>query len=172
MKFKTLILFAILALSLPIAAQEFSDYRRHGNCMTGTISDPMSDASGAFVFCGSEPTVFVIAQEAVHLGMYLGIQSTITKMVADGYPLEELRQFPDSEVKLRIDKGKILTASGRFFKDGFLYIEDNALAEEIMRQISNGQKLHFSIDDTPTETIQLGGAQDAVGDMRERLKSE
>ena len=172
MKFKSLIIVAILTLTIPVVAQEFSDYSKHGNCMTGTMSDPMSNESGAFFFCGSEPTLFIILQEASHLGITIGIQSDMTKMVADGYSLEDLQQFPNTEVKLRVDKEKILTGSGRIFKDGFLYIEDKSLAEEITQMISNGQKLHFSIDDTPTETIQLGGAKEAVEDMRRRLESE
>ena len=172
MKFKCLIVVAILTSTIPVGAQEFSDYRRYGNCMTGTMSDPMSDESGAFFFCGSEPTIFIIAQEASHLGMYIGIQTNLTKMVADSYSLEELQQSPNSEVKFRVDKEKILTGSGHLFKDGFLYIEDNSLAEELMQKVSNGQKLHFSIDDTPTETILLGGAKEAVEDIRKRLESE
>ena len=169
MKVKSLIVVAILTFTLPVVAQ---DYVRYGNCVTGTMSDPMSDESGARVVCGSEASIFIIGREPGRSGMQMAIQTSLTKMVADSSSLAELSQLSKAEVKLRVDKGEILTGSGHLFKDGFLYIEDNALAEEIMQKISNGQKLHFSIEDTPTETIQLGGAKEAVEDMRKRLESE
>ncbi len=172
MKFKSLVVVAILILTIPVAAQEPSDYRRHGNCVSGTMSDPMSDESGAFFFCGSEPTILFIGQEPGQLGLQIGIQTNLTKMVADNSTLEELKQASNSEVKFRVDKGEILTGRGRLFKDGLLYILNDSLANEIMQEISNGQKLHFSIDDTATETIQLEGAKEAVQDMRRRLEPE
>ena len=171
MKFKSLIVVAILILTIPVAAQEVSDPMRHGDCITGTMSDPMSDESGAFVVCGSEPTIFVIVREPGRSGMQMAIQTSLTKMVADNSSLTELSQLSKSEVKFRVDKGEILTGFGHLSKDGSLYIGDNSLAKEIMQKISNGQKLHFSIDGTHTETVLLRGAKEAVEDMKRRLES-
>ena len=172
MKFKALIAVAIAILTIPVAAQETSDYRRHGNCTVGTMSDPMSDESGAFLFCESGTTILVIGRSPGQSAMEIGIQTSLTKMVADNSSLAELSQFAKEEVKFRVDQGEILTGVGRLSKDGFIYIEDNSLIREIMQKISNGQKLHFSISETPTETVLLEGAKEAMEDMKRRLEPE
>ena len=170
MKFKSLVVLAVVTLTIPVAAQEFSDYARHGNCVTGTASDPMSDESGAFFVCGSEPTVIVIGRLPGQLGLAIAVQTNVTKTVAEKSTLEEIGQISNSEVKFRVDKGEILTGHGYLSQDGLINVENDSLAKQIAQEISDGQKLHFSIDDTGTETIQLEGANEAVEDMRRRLK--
>lgn len=55
-------------------------------------------------------------------------------------------------------------------KDEFFYIRDNSLAERIIQKITEGKKLHFSIENFLTHTILLGDAKKAVEDMRKRLE--
>ena len=162
-------LTVFLGLSFLISAQEFSNPKKYGDCVTITMFDPMSDESGAIIFCGSDPTLFSIIQEAANLDLYIGIQTIETKIVADTYSFVELQQFEDSEVKLRVDREEILIGYGSFLIDGFFYIRDHSLAEILLKKITEGQKLYISIDDNLTFTISLAGAREAVRDMRKRL---
>ena len=117
--------------------------------------------------------MFFIGQEPGQLCLQMGIQTNLTKMLADNSTLEELlKQASNLEVKFRVDKREILTGRGALSKDGTLNILNNSLANEIIQEISSGQKLHFSIEGTATETIQLKGAKEAVQDMRRRLEPE
>lgn len=96
-------LSVFICLSFLLHAQEFSDYKRYGNCTTATIYDPMSDESGALLFCGSKPIIFSIIQEPTNPDMYIAIQTNGTIIMADSYSLTELQQF-ENEVKIRVDK--------------------------------------------------------------------
>ena len=163
---------AVFILAIPVGSQELSDVKHHGNCATGTLSDPMSDELGAFLFCGTEPTILLVALEPGQMGLQVAVLSSLTKTVAENSTLDEVRQISDSEVKFRVDKGGIFAGRGYLAKDGFLYMENDALAKEIMQKISGRQKLHFSIDGTATETIELQGSKEAVEDMKRRLQGE
>ena len=170
MKFKSLAVLLFI-FAIPVVAQQFSDFRDYGDCGTVTISDPMTDEVGAIVFCGFELPRIAFVREPGRAVMDIQIETDLTKRVGDAYSLNELQQFADLEVKIRLDRDEILVGSGRFRKDGFFSINDNSLALKVVLEMPNRQKLHFSIDGTPTETIDLQGAKEAVEDIKRRLEA-
>lgn len=170
MKFKSLIV-SLFIFAIPVVAQEPSDFENYGDCGTVTISDPMMDEAGAVVFCGFEAPSIAFIRAPGRAVMHIEIETEVTKRVGDGYSITELQQFADSEIKFRVDRGEIHVGSGRFQKAGFFSINDNSFALKVIFEIPNGQKLHFSIDDMPTETIMLQGAKEAVEDMKRRLEA-
>ena len=169
--FKVLIAAVVLAAALPAAGQEYSDYKQFGDCQTATASDPILGQVGAYFLCGREETYFGGGQDPSRPGVIeVGVQTEGTKRMADETPLQELAQYGPLEVKFRVDDGEILTGSGPITIDGYIYVRNDALARELIRQVAAGQKLHFSIAGQLSHTIDLNGSAAAVADMLRRLK--
>ena len=102
MKLKSLLAVSLLALPLPVMAQEVVDLQAFGNCVAGTFVDPMTDETGAYFVCGVKPTVVFIGREPGNSSLQIALLTETTQAVADALTLQEITETAGIEVKFRV----------------------------------------------------------------------
>ena len=170
MRLKTL-LVAVIVLAGTAVALEPSDYKAYGNCTTATITDPMSDETGAVFFCNTGAAIFGISRDPGDTVLTVGVLNEATKEVAGHFSLGELAESHGIEVRLRVDKGEVHAASAQLAADGFLYIHDGVLAKVLIKQVAGGRKLYFSVQGSASDTVDLDGPAAAIDGMTRRLQA-
>ena len=159
-----------LATASPVAAQEFTNVVRHGNCYVGTIVDPMWDGSGAYMLCGSATPAFLVYRAPGDRDLKVGVQTELTKFAAENTPFGEFDKFSGSKVRFRVDRGDIFTGSAYLAPDGFLYWTDGTRFQAFLSQVRNRRRLYVSVEGARSAGIDLDGAGKAMAEMQNRLR--